>query len=337
LAALCAARLAADVIETADGARIVGKIKLIHGGVILLSTTYAGDIKINQSLVTSITTDRPVAVKVADSTRVIGTVTSAAGDITVTGRRGIYTAPIGKVSVLWAAADEDPDVVAARRKWSFEAGADVVGESGTHNSLGTSYDFLATLTGPADVLKYYTDYTRQETDSQVSSDQFKAGADYEANFTPLESWYVKDEGGFDSVNSIAFYDIGAGGLGYDFIKREDETFTGRVGISYRYDRYSADGVPNLSQAGADFGLEYSRKFKTSLLSDTISFDPTFENPGVFVASHQFKYDIPLANPYWKLSTGMTNNYNSRPVPGVVKLDTLYFMRLVLTWGVKGAQ
>ena len=31
---------------------------------------------------------------------------------------------------------------------------------------------------------------------------------------------------------------------------------------------------------------------------------------------------------------MSNNYNSRPVGGVDKLETLYFTRLVLTWGVK---
>jgi hypothetical protein len=51
-------------------------------------------------------------------------------------------------------------------------------------------------------------------------------------------------------------------------------------------------------------------------------------------SHEVRYDIPLANPFWKLSLGMSNNYNSKPVGGVDKLDTLYFARLVLTWGVQ---
>jgi hypothetical protein len=65
--------------------------------------------------------------------------------------------------------------------------------------------------------------------------------DYSDNFTPLESWYVKDEAGFDKVNDILFYDIAASGFGYDFIKRDNETLTGRVGLSYRYDDYSARG------------------------------------------------------------------------------------------------
>src|SRR5271154_1810777 len=79
LAAFCALRLSADVVETSNGARIVGKIKLIHGGIITMSTDYAGDIAIKQSLVTAITTDRPVAVRTEDGTRVIGFVSPAPG------------------------------------------------------------------------------------------------------------------------------------------------------------------------------------------------------------------------------------------------------------------
>lgn len=36
----------ADVIETKDGARLVGTVKGINGGKITFNTTYAGDIEI---------------------------------------------------------------------------------------------------------------------------------------------------------------------------------------------------------------------------------------------------------------------------------------------------
>jgi len=335
LAALGAVRLAGDVVETTNGARIVGKIKLIHGGVVTMSTDYAGDINVKQSLVKSISTDHPIAVRTADGTRVIGTATApASGGLTVAGPRVTIRTSVDKIAASWSAGEEDPDVVAARRKWSFEAGADIAGESGTHSQLGTSYNFQAKLAGPLDTLKYYTDFNRQETDQQVSADQLKLGADYEANFAPPTLWYVRDEGGFDNVNSIRFYDIAAGGFGHDFIKEKDLTFTGRVGLSYRYDEYSAPGMATFSSVGADIGLEFSRKFKSSLLADTVSFDPAFENLKTFLLTHEIKYEVPLASPYWKLATGVTNNYDSRPVPGVKRLETLYFMRLVLTWGVK---
>jgi hypothetical protein len=334
VAAFCALRLSADVVETSNGARIVGKIKLIHGGVITMSTDYAGDITIKQSLVTSITTDLPVAVRTADGTRVVGIVSRApGGGVVVTSPNGTVATPVGRIAATWAAGLEDPDIVALRRKWTYEAGVDINGESGTNHVLNTEYSFKATLTGPTDLLKLFTDYNRQESDAEVSTDQFKAGVDYSDNFATLESWYVRDEAGFDRVNDILFYDIAAGGLGYDFIKRDDETLTGRVGLSYRYDEYSGPGAMILSEPGADLGVEYTRKFKTSLLADTLSFDPTFHDPSTFVVNHEVRYDIPLVSPFWKVSLGMTNSYNSRPVEGIDKLDTLYFARLVLTWGV----
>lgn len=337
MAALCALRLSADVVVTANGARIVGKIKLIRGGIITMSTDYAGDISIKQSLVTSITTDMPVAVRTADGTRVIGIVSPApGGGVAVSGPNEKLGTPVNRIAASWAAGVEDPDIVALRRKWSYEAGVDINGQTGTNHQLSTDYGFKATLTGPDDLLKLYTDYNRQETDGEVSSDQFKAGVDYSDNYTTLKSWYVKDEAGFDRVNDILFYDIAASGLGYDFIKRDNETLTGRAGLSYRYDEYSGPDAGTLSEPGADLGFEYTRKFRTSLLSDSFSYDPTFEDPRNFVVSHEVKYDIPLVNPFWKVSLGMSNSYNSRPVDGVDRLDTLYFARLVLTWGVQAA-
>jgi hypothetical protein len=335
MVAFCALRLSADVVETSNGARIVGKIKSIHRGVICVSTDYAGVINVKQDLVTSITTDVPVAVKTADGARLIGIVTPApGGGVVVANPTASMGTSVDKITAWWAVGEEDPDVVAARRKWSYEAGVDINGESGTNHVLNTEYSFKATLTGPFDVLKLYTDYNRQESDSVVSTDQFKAGVDYSDNFAPPWSWYLRDEAGFDRVNDILFYDIAAGGLGYDFIKLDDETLTGRAGLSYRYDEYSGTGAATLSQPGADFGLLYTRKFKSSLLADTLTFDPTFRDPSNFVIGHEIRYDIPLVSPFWKLSTGVTNNYNSRPVDNVDKLDTLYFVRLVLNWGVQ---
>jgi putative salt-induced outer membrane protein YdiY len=332
-ALLCGLRLSADVVETANGARIVGKITKIHGGVVTLDTDYAGEINVKQVLVTKITTDHPVAVRFADGTGIVGVISSPAADkLRIAGTSKTVDSPVGNVSATWAAGEEDPDVVALRRKWSYEAAADVTGRAGTNSSLGSSYEFRAKLVGPLDTFQYYTAYNRQETEGAVSADQFKAGADYADNFAAATSWYARDEAGFDRVNDIKLYDVAASGLGYDFIKEKDQTLTGRVGISYRYDEYSTPDTPALSSTGADFELEYLLKTKKWQVSDTITFDPAFQDLGNYIITHEFAFEIPISKSLWKLSTGVTNNYNSRPVGGVDKLDTLYFTRLVLSWG-----
>jgi len=238
-----------------------------------------------------------------------------------------------KVVESWAAEEEDPDVVAQRRKWTYEAGVDINGRSGTHTQMGEALTFGAKLAGPNDTLRYYANYIRQESDGQVSADQFKAGADYAANFTALSSWYARDEGGFDRVNDITFYDVAAAGYGYDFIKLKDSTLTGRAGLSYRYEEYSpVANASALSTTGADFELEYTRNFRTAHLHDKIAFVPAFKDLGNFLITHDISYEIPITKSLWKLALGMTNNYESRPVDSVGKLETLYYTRLVLTWG-----
>jgi hypothetical protein len=60
--------------------------------------------------------------------------------------------------------------------------------------------------------------------------------------------------------------------------------------------------------------------------------PAFQDLNNYIVTHEFSFEIPITRSLWKLSIGMTNNFNSKPVPGVDSLETLYFTRLVLTWG-----
>ncbi len=333
LVALGLLRLSADVVETSNGARIVGKVTKIHGAVITIETDYAGEINVKQALVTSIKTDKPVAARVANGTRIIGTIAPArASSVTIAGPTGSIETPIDSLVALWDAAGEDPDVVALRRKWAYEAGVDISGTSGTHNALGTAATFKATLTGPADTFEYYMNYLRQKTDGAVSTDQGKAGVDYTDNFTNVSSWYARDEGGFDHVNDITFYDIAASGYGYDFIKEKEQALTGRVGLSYRYDAYTTPDTAALSSAGADFEVEYTKQIKKAKLHDKISYVPAFQDFNNYIIEHELDFEIPITKSLWKLSIGVTNDYNSKPVDDVKRLQTIYFTRLVLSWG-----
>ena len=333
-ALMLAFRASADVVETANGARIVGKIIKIHSGVITVDTDYAGELSIKQVLVTRIATDHVVAVRFADGTGLTGTISALTADkVRVTGSDKSVDVPVGNIAATWAAGQEDPDVVALRRKWSYEANVDVGGRSGTQSQLATAFGYRAMLVGPLDTFQYYANYTRQETNGEVSADQFKAGVDYSDLFTATTSWYVRDEAGFDRVNDIDFYDVAAGGLGYDVIKVKNESLTVRAGLSYRYDEYTPPSA-SLSSPGADFEMDYMLKIGKSQLTDKIAFDPAFQDLGNYIITHELAYEVPIDKSLWKLSMGVSNNYNSRPVPGVDSLETLYFTRLVLTWGQK---
>jgi putative salt-induced outer membrane protein YdiY len=338
IAALVAMPAFADVVETKSGARIVGKITKIDGGNIYVTTDFAGDLTIKQSEVTGITTETPVVVRLATGTTLEGTVSSEAGALKITGADGQLSTKVEKVAATWTPGGEDPHVTAMKkaladkeRHWAYEASVDVTGKSGNSSQLATAASFRATLKTPEDTLQLYTAYDRQVSDGTKSADQFKAGIDYSNNFSGKLSWYARDELGFDRIKGIDLYNTAAAGLGYDFIKEPKHLLTGRAGLSFRYEGYTNPAEANLKSMGLDFGINHEWEFATSKLVNRLSYVPSFADFGNFHFTHESFYEVPLANPAWKLRLGVNNDYNSKPGPGVERLDTGYFTRLVLNW------
>jgi hypothetical protein len=329
IAALGVAR--GDVVETKNGARIVGKVTKIDGGAVSVETDYAGSLTIKQSEVTAITTDSPVAVRLASGTRIDGRVSSAAGSLQVAGADGTITTSVDKVAASWPAGGKDPAVVALQRDWAYEANVDINGKSGNKSQLGTSAGVRATLAGANDKLVFYSAYDRQVTDNQKSADQFKAGVDYSSNFSGSNSWYVRNEGGFDRIKDIQFYDVAAAGFGYDFVRKPKQTVTGRLGLSFRNENYKSPFTTDVNAAGLDVGFSHSLQLTDSSIVNRLTFVPSFNDFSNYRATHESFYEMPFVNPSWKLRMGVSNDYNSKPGLGVDKLDTAYFTRLVLNW------
>jgi putative salt-induced outer membrane protein YdiY/sRNA-binding regulator protein Hfq len=321
----------ADTVATKNGSQLVGSVTKIDGGNVYLKTDYAGDLVIKQADVTSITTEKPVTVRLASGTVLQGTLASEAGAIKIAGGDGQLSTTVDKVAATWPAGAEDPQVVALRRHWTYEGALDITGKTGNKEQLGTAVSARATLKTPQDTLQFYTAYDRQVSDGAKSADQFKAGVDYQNNFSGKKSWYVRDEGGFDRVKDIDLYNVAAFGLGYDVIKEDKHLLTLRTGISYRYEGYGNPATEDVSSAGLDLGLNHEWEFKNSKLVNRIAMVPTFEDLGNFRLTHESYYEMPLVNPNWKLRMGIANDYNSQPGIGIDKLDTSYFTRLVLTW------
>jgi hypothetical protein len=321
--------LEADTIETRNGSRIVGKIDKIDAGSVTITTDYAGQLTVKQAEVTSITTDQPVAVRFSSGTRVDGRVTTGAGGaVQVATADGTISSTIPNLAASWAAGAVDPDVV---RRWAYEASVDVAGKTGNSEQLGSAADFRATLRTIKDLLQFYAGYNRQISDGVKAADQLKLGLDYSNNFSGRYSWYVRDEGGFDRVKDVELYNVAAMGAGFDLVKEPKRTTTGRIGLSFRYEGYRNPATADVKSAGLDVGLNNDLEFGNSKLVTRLAWVPTFEDFGTYRLTHESFFQIPLANPAWKLRLGVSNDYNSTPPVGVEKLDTAYFTRLVLNW------
>ena len=324
-------RLGADVIETKDGARLVGKVGSIADGSVMLDTAYAGKITVKQAEVATLATDGPVSVRLTSGTRVQGRLTATASGLQIAATEGSVATTVGQVAALWTADGRDPELVVLDRKWAIEATVDAVGRTGTREQLGTAAGLRATLAGARDTLVFYTAYDRQVTDGTKSADQFKAGVDYSAKFTARNSWYVRSEGGFDRIKDIQFYNVTAAGVGHSFIENDRQKLTGRIGLSYRTENYRSPLNPDISSPGADVGIDHSLKFSNSSLVNRVTYMPSFDDFGNYRINHESFLEMPLTPARWKIRLGVNNDYNSRPAAGIERLDTGYFTRLVMTW------
>ena len=322
----------ADVVETKGGARLTGTVVAIDGTTVTLKTDYAGELKIKQSEVTGVHTDELHAVRLADGTVMVGRVTTMnEGKLLVTGENGVVMTPVDKIAATWAPGEKDPAIIALEPKWTYEAAADITGKTGNSEQFGTAVSARAKRTGPSDVLQFYMAYNYQKADGETSADQGKAGIDYSNNFSGRKSWYVRDEAGFDRVKDIEFYNVVATGLGYDFVKNPKQILTGRAGVGHRYEDYGNPLTEELNSFGLDFGLHHEYQFADAKLVNDLTYTPAFDDFGNYRALHESYFEIPMANPAWKLRLGVTNDYTSQPGAGVEKLDTTYFTRFVLSW------
>jgi small nuclear ribonucleoprotein (snRNP)-like protein len=348
----------ADVVETKSGAHLVGMVVGIDGSMVTFATNFGGELKIKQSEVTSISTEKPLNVRLSSGTVLQGTLTGLGnGLVLLTGPDGMITTGIDKLAATWEPGTRDPEIAALHRAWTYEAAIDIVGKTGNSQQLGTSFSFRATLKTSLDILMFYTAYDRQVTEGQKSADQFKAGADYQYSFSGRYSWYLRDEVGFDRIKLIEFSNVAAVGIGYDMIKKPKHTLTVRMGFAHRFESYRADpviyaslidppppGVPipadqarrlatkeSVNSAGLDLGISHSLQLSNFSIVNRLSIVPTFNDFNDYHATHESFLELPLVDPSWKLRMGVSNDYTSKPAQGKKQLDTTYFTRFVLSW------
>lgn len=324
--------LQADIVETKSGARLTGTVIKVEGGVITLETDYAGTLAIKQSEVAKIETEKPLFIRLTGGTTIEGIVTATSdGNILVTGEDGAITTSVDKVASTWAAGETDPAVAQLLRKWKYEASFDITGKTGNSEQLGYGGGAKATLAGSEDILMFYTNFAYQRTNGVKSEDKFNVGIDYSSYITERLTWYGRDEGGYDSVKDIDFYNVAAAGLGYDFIKNlPKQKLTGRFGLSYRLEDYGDPLNDDLRSAGLDLGLNHFYQFENAVMNNNITYVPAFEDFGNYRVLHDSHLEFPVVG-LWKVRVGVNNDFTSQPSPGLEKLDTTYYGKFVLSW------
>ncbi len=338
LSLVMALPLWADRIELSDGSVIVGKLLSADAGKFKIETSFAGTIEVAQAQVLNFSTDEAVNVTLAAGSTMLGVVQAMDAGITVVAADGQMSAAANKVAAMWRVGTDNPDVRAAkaiaekaRRTWAYESSVAITGRTGVSEKLNASVGLKATLAGSADKLVFALAADRADDNGVQTANREKASADYStfSGVSGASGWFVRSEIEKDKIKRLDLRSTTALGLARKLHKTDAQDLEARVGVNYLYETYATGTV--FESPGLDLALQHSYQFRTSKLTQALSFTPAFEDFGNYRIHHESAFELPISASLWKLKIGVANGYNSTPAPGTGNLDTTYFTSLILNW------
>jgi hypothetical protein len=338
-----APRAGADEIRLKDGTVLLGVIAGVEGGVLSIVPGYNADgsvkvFKFKLDDILTFTTNDAIYVGTASEANATadnvayGRVEASPSGIRVVTSTGTIAALVSQVKVIYRTPEESPlakQVKKLERKWAVEVFTDIRGKTGTSEQVGATAGFTAVNSGQNDTLSFAARYNYYRTDKKKSADDLTAGVDYKSNFSDRFFWYARTNTGFNKINLVDFYSESATGLGVMVIKESTHKLEFRLGAAYRYESYISNN-PYLSKFALDAGLAYQYAWSWGRFEDKVSFLPTFEELDNYILRHEAFIEFPIASTQnWFIRLGIQNDFNSRPVANVEKLDTTYFTRIVV--------
>jgi putative salt-induced outer membrane protein YdiY len=294
-----------------DGSLLKGTISKVHNGKIILKTTYAGTLSINQAEVESYSTLNLVNVKKADD---------------IVFQEIITHEKNTDVKTMWSEG-HDPDIF--QNKWIKKVWFAFRNTDGNTDERNLNIGFDLTWLHEFDTFKIYGKWSDEESNGRQTTDEWITGLDYEQRFKDSKSsWYTRAEYERDKINDIKLAQTYAAGYGHYFIDEGSTSLRGRAGLQYRMDDFYND--EDKDSIGLDFGLNFKTDLskKIKWFSDVV-YTPAFEDPeGDYKISHESGISMPLDSAWdMYLKAGIEHDYNSLPSEGKKHLDTEYFLRL----------
>jgi putative salt-induced outer membrane protein YdiY len=239
----------ADEVTVKSSDRLNGKIVKSDGKTLVIHTDFAGDLTIDLSKITHITTDQPLHVTTKDKKTVVGTVTANDGTFEVATKTGTVEIAAANITTIRNDTEE-----AAYEKslhpgllhgWNGGANAGfslAAGNSETEN-LALALN-LAHPTEKDKITVYVSSvYTNNALVSpSVVANLIQAGLEYDYNLGPRVFANATATFISNALQDLDLRSIYGGGLGVHAIKSSKTTLDLIGGLNYTHQTYS-DGPP----------------------------------------------------------------------------------------------
>lgn len=268
--------LQADTVTMKNGDHLTGTVEASDGKELTLKTDYAGEIKLQWSAVTDLTSSEPIYVVTPDKKTVNGNVTVAGADLVVhTSASGDVHVPLSQTTIIRSADAEQsyekslhPGLIDV---WTGNATVGFAFARGNSDTTNFTTGLNADRKTLSDEIKAYASslYTTNGAPTAggptgVTADAILAGVRYNRNITPRLFAFGSGDFTHDALQDLNLRSIYSGGLGWHAINNPATAFDVYGGINYTRESYSG-GTVNVGRnlPGITAGEDFMHKFGSS--------------------------------------------------------------------------
>ena len=330
----------ADQIVLKNGDRLTGKIVKSDGAKLVLKTELIGDVSVDLSAVTSITSDQRLYVTLEDGRTVSGvmTVTDTKAEL----RAGNANAVSLDRAAIRVIRSEEEHLAYERSlnpgwmdQWSGGADIGFALTSGNSDTTNLAIGLAMTRATRNDKTNIYAAsvYSRESTsgESRTIANTVRGGFRYDRDINGRWFAYVFTDLEHNGLQDLTLRLVPGGGLGYHAIRNERTELDLLGGLAWTREYFKGD-FNDRSSAEAQVGQTLSHRFNSRVsLKEQLFLFPNLTNGG----EYRVNFDTSLVTDItrrigWQLT--LSDRYLSNPPPGFEKNDLLLTTGLKITLG-----
>ena len=340
MAAVICISAAADQITINDGARLTGKIVTADEKIIVLQTKYAGDLKVDRTMVVRIESDEMLNVTVKDGGTVKGKVEESGTSTNIAKSDG--TSLTVKPDAVTAMRSDGAQKAYEREverltrpRWNdfwsgfVSFGLATAGGNSSTKAISTSASATRIAGKNKLVLNFAQLYASQKTTVPFgqTANKISGAMRIDRDVMPRLFVYGLNAYDYDKFQNLDLRAVVGGGVGFHAWKTERGYLDVAAGGDWNHESFGAfDSVPARVRNSGEVtaGEEAAYSLYSFKLFERFAIFPNLTSTGEYRMVFDSNVSAPLAK-WLEWNLGFSDRYLSNPPNGVKKNDTILIM------------